>query len=128
MSLTTLLQPTAGKSRVQNAVARLQEAMNELYLEQSERAERQKNFQVKPLSEREKVAIDKAKVRAIKQQHMLSVDRKWFWSFTAEMVDMLRDMAADLRKRGERGQANAIEARVDAVCLELEKIQQRSAP
>jgi hypothetical protein len=65
-------------------------------------------------------APDQARAHAVRRS-------RWFWDFANEMVDTLRAVAADAKKRGASGDARAIEARVDAFCEQLEKVQQKDA-
>jgi hypothetical protein len=127
MSVTPLLQPSAGRSRVQAAVELINQGLRQLHAEQREREERARSFKVAPYSEREQALINKAEARRIKQQHMISVDRKWFWDFCAAALDIAREAAAEARKRGEQGRADSIEGRIDAACERLDKLQQREA-
>jgi len=39
----------------------------------------------------------------------------------------MRDLAAEARKQGQRGQADALDARIDEAARELERIQKRAA-
>ena len=69
----------------------------------------------------------KAKARAATANLRIEVDRRWFWNFTGELVDLLRQVAADARRRGETVDANAIEARIDDAVEQLERVQKREA-
>jgi hypothetical protein len=132
MTLATLhrsvsVPPSPGQSRVQEAARLLQAALLELRREERERAERQKNFKVRPYSEREQALINKAEARRIKQAHLLSVSRAWFWDFCGQMLDIAREAAAEARKRGEQSRAASIDARIDAACERVDRLQQREA-
>jgi hypothetical protein len=127
MTVTPLLQPSAGRSRVQAAAELIQQGLRQLWAEERERAERQRSFRVAPFSEREQALINKAEARRIKQQHMISVDRAWFWNFSAEALDALRELAAEAKKHGQQMRADSIESRVDAACQQLDRLQQREA-
>jgi hypothetical protein len=127
MTVTPLLQPSAGRSRVDTAVELMNQAQRLLWAEQREREKRRREFKVAPYSEREQALINKAEARRIKQQHMISVDRAWFWNFSAEALDALRELAAEAKKHGQQMRADSIESRVDAACQQLDRLQQREA-
>jgi hypothetical protein len=57
----------------------------------------------------------------------VEVDAKFFWDFTATALVSMRDLAAEARKQGQRGQADALDARIDEAARELERIQKRAA-
>jgi hypothetical protein len=126
LAATPLLQPSAGRSRVETAAELIQQGLRQLWAEQREREKRQREFKVE-YDERTKAAIAKAQLRVLKQQHMLSVDRRWFWNFTNEMLELLRQVAADARRRGEAADANIIERVINDACEQLERIQRKDA-
>jgi hypothetical protein len=127
LATTPLLQPSAGRSRVETAVELMNQAQRLLRAEELERAERQRNFKVTPFDEREKAAIRKAELRRIKQEHMLSVDRRWFWDFANDALDTMREASSEAKRKGEQMRAQAIDARIDAACVQLEAVQKRAA-
>jgi hypothetical protein len=127
LATTPLLQPSAGRSRAETAVELMNQAQRLLRAEELERAERQRNFKVTPFDEREKAAIRKAELRRIKQEHMLSVDRRWFWDFANDALDTMREASSEAKRKGEQMRAQAIDARIDAACVQLEAVQKRAA-
>jgi hypothetical protein len=127
MTVTPLLQPSAGRSRVQAAAELIQQGLRQLWAEERERAERQRSFRVAPFSEREQALINKAELRRIKQQHLISIDRRWFWSLVSEVQDEWREQADQAQKRGEASRVGQLADRLDRLAGELEKIQEREA-
>jgi hypothetical protein len=107
------VKPSAGRSRVQTAAELIQQGLRQLWAEERERADRQRSFRVAPFSEREQAAIRQAELRRIKQEHLMSVNRARFWSFSVEALDAMR--------------AQGIEARVDEICGRLDQLQKREA-
>jgi hypothetical protein len=126
MTLATIsrapLPRSPGRLKVAEAARLLQQALDALYEEDRARAEARARRD-EEMDARAKTHVDRARVRALKQQHMLSVDRKWFWDSHNETLDLLRAIAADARKRGEQGDARMIERHIGDMCAELEKIQ-----
>jgi hypothetical protein len=64
-----------------------------------------------------------AQARVSTRNLRIEVDRKWFWSFTGETLDLLRACAADAKKRGATSDAHMIERHVSDMCDQLEAIQ-----
>jgi hypothetical protein len=58
---------------------------------------------------------------------MLSVDRKFFWSFANDALDTMREASSEAKRKGEQMRAQGIDARIDAACVELERVQKREA-
>jgi hypothetical protein len=115
--------PSPGQSRVQEAARLLQAALSELRKEEREREERRRAWKPRAFSDREQEAIRKAELRAIKEQHLIKLNRTWFWSFANGMIDTLQQVAADAKKRGATADARTIGRVIDEVCGQLEKIQ-----
>jgi hypothetical protein len=121
------VKPSAGRSRVQTAAELIQQGLRQLWAEERERADRQRSFRVAPFSEREQAAIRQAELRRIKQEHLMSVNRARFWSFSVEALDAMRELAAEAKKHGQQMRAQGIEARVDEICGRLDQLQKREA-
>jgi hypothetical protein len=58
---------------------------------------------------------------------MLSVDRRWFWDFANDALDTMREASSEAKRKGEQMRAQAIDARIDAACVQLEAVQKRAA-
>jgi hypothetical protein len=113
-----------GRARVDAAVYALQQALNQMFNEESEKeAERQRARQEGAAKTERRVRLAQARLAARAQ--WVEVPAKFFWSFANESLDSMRDLAREARKQGQRREADALNARIDAACTELERIQQR---
>jgi hypothetical protein len=115
-----------GRQKAREAARLLQQALDALYEEDRARAEARARRDAE-VDAKAKTHVDRARLRALKQQHMLSVDRKWFWDSHNETLDLLRAIAADAQKRGETSDARMVERHIDGMCTALEKIQAKEA-
>jgi hypothetical protein len=125
LSTTPLLQPSAGRSRVQTAVDLIDQGLRQLWAEERERAERQRNFKVKPFTEHEADRIRKAQAQAIIREHQVHVNKDWFFAFVDDALDALGVQAKAARADGKRAFADQIEDRAAILAAECEKIRQR---
>jgi hypothetical protein len=127
MTLAVLAPPDTGQSRITAAEELLRQAMVLLHREQRDREKRQRQFTIRPFDEREKAAMRRAELQRIKQEHMISVDRRWFWDFANAALDEMRSASHEAKKHGEQMRAQGIDATVDMLCEQLDLIQQRQA-
>ena len=125
LSTTPLLQPSAGRSRVQVAAELLDQALRQLWADAREREERQRNFKVREFDERQRKVIAKAQAQAIIREHQVHVNRDWFFAFAQDAVDALGAQAKAARADGKRAFADQIEDRAATLAAECEKIRQR---
>jgi hypothetical protein len=122
--LTPPLPQSAARRKVAEAARLLQEGLNALYQEEREKADARARANAETDAKAKRL-VALAQARQATRGLRLEVDKKWFWSFNNEMLDLLRQVAADAKSRGEHADARAIEAHIDAACEQLEKIQKR---
>ena len=131
MTLATLprstpLRPSPGRAKVAAAAAALQQAIDDLYREDREReAERERNRQRNAAETERLVRLGKARLATRKLK--VEVPAKFFWDFAAEALDAMRELAREAKQHGQQMRAQGIEARIDAMCGELDRIQKREA-
>jgi hypothetical protein len=131
MTLATLprslvIPRSPARSRVAAAAAELQRAIDQLFEEAKEQA-RERARRDAENEAKAQAHVANAKARAATANLRIEVDRKWFWSFCNEMLDTLRAVSADAKRRGEQGDARMIERVIDDACTQLEKIQAKEA-
>jgi hypothetical protein len=124
--LTPPLPQSAGRRKVAAAARLLQEALDQLYREDREKADaRERAWRETEAKAKRVVAL--AQARQATRGLRIEVDRKWFWSFNNETLDLLRAVADDAQKRGETSDARMIERHIDGMCTALEKLQAKEA-
>jgi hypothetical protein len=120
------LPVSPGRRKVREAARLLQEGLNALYEEDRakadarERAWRETEAKV---ARRLKLAEAKRATRDLR----VEVPAKWFWDFANGALDSMRDLAAEAKRQGQNGPANALEDRIDAAVKTLDEIQKRAA-
>jgi hypothetical protein len=120
------LPRSEGRARVSAAVAKLQDALGQLYAEEARKeAAREQTRQDGEAKARRRLHL--AQARQATRAQRVEVSTKFFWDFASEGLDAMRELAAAAKKRGERGHADAIERRVDEICTELERVQTQEA-
>jgi hypothetical protein len=117
---------SAGRKRVQEAAAALQEAIDAMFAEDKAKAlarerERQEG------DERAKRAALKAQARQATRSMRIEVPRAWFWDFSASALEAMKDLVREARKQGQRGPADALQVRIDEAHKMLDRIQTREA-
>jgi hypothetical protein len=124
-TVTPLLIPLSpGRRRVQEAVANLQAAFEEMLREDRERARQREQARQDNAAETER-RTRLAAARVATRHLRIEVDRKWFWDFTATALDAMQDLAREARKQGQKTEAAALQARLDTTVQALEKLQAR---
>jgi hypothetical protein len=66
-----------------------------------------------------------AEARQATRGMRVEVDRKWFWDFANDALDTMREASGEAKKRNEQMRAQGIDARIDAACVQLDRIQKR---
>jgi len=131
MTLATLsrsppFRPSPARARVAQAAAQLQAAIDALYEEDKARARERERARQESDAKAKRLTL-MAEAREATRGLRVEVPTKFFWDFSAEALDAMRELAAAARRNGEQMRAQAIEARVDGFCGELDKIQRREA-
>jgi hypothetical protein len=121
-----VIAPSPARKRVAAAAAELQRAVDQLFEEAKDQA-RERARRAEESDAKARAHIARAKARAATRGYRLEVDRKWFWSFNNETMDLLRAVAADAKKRGETSDARMVERHIDSMCDQLEAIQKKEA-
>jgi hypothetical protein len=93
-----LAPPDTGQSRITATEELLRQAMVLLHREQRDREKRQREFAVRPFDEREKAVIRRAELQRIREQHLIKLNRSWFWDTMNATLDDLRSAATAVRK------------------------------
>jgi hypothetical protein len=114
------------RERVAAAATELQRAVDDLYAEaRKQAAERARRDE--EMDRKAQARLHLAAARLATKELRVEVPTKFFWDFCAEGLDALRELAAEARQRGQQMRAQGIDARVDGICAELERIQKRAA-
>jgi len=117
---------SAGRAKVAAAAKLLQEGIDALYQEERTKADdRERAWRETKAKAQRRVQL--AQARLATKETRIEVDKRWFWTFTNEMLDTLRAVAADAKKRGQQGDARTIERVIDDACEQLERIQKKEA-
>jgi hypothetical protein len=117
---------SSARARIADAAAELRRGIADLEREDRERAaQRERAWQETKAKAERRVQL--AAARQATASMRIEVDRKWFWSFNNETLDLLRAIAADAQKRGEMSDARMIEAHINSMCDQLEAIQKKEA-
>ena len=124
--LTPPLPQSTGRRKVADAARLLQEGLNALYEEERAKADARARANAES-DARAKRHTALAQTRAATRGLRIEIDRKFFWSFCNEALDLLRAVAANARKRGAQADARAIERHIDDMCDQLERVQKREA-
>jgi hypothetical protein len=122
------LRRSPGRAKVMSAVQQLQDSVSLLHAclraEQArERREAVRRRTDADLECRNKERSAAAAARIAMREQMVSVDRKWFWSFMNELLDEWRAASSEARTNRDQAGADQIDRRVDALCAQLEKVQ-----
>jgi hypothetical protein len=136
MSLTTLSRTAApeplrlpvspGRRKLAEAARLLQQGLTELYQEERTKADaRESAWRETEAKAQRRVQL--AAARQATANLRIEVDRKWFWSFNNETLDLLRAVAADAKKRGETSDGQMVERHIDGMVEQLERIQKKEA-
>ena len=132
MSLATITRAplivprSPARSRVLAAANELQRAVDQLF-EEAKAEAREKAKRDEENDRKAEAHVARARARLATREYRVEVPARWFWSFTADAIDAMRDLAAEARKQGQNGPANALDARIEAACAELERIQKGAA-
>jgi hypothetical protein len=133
MTLATLSRSTVEPLRRSPARARLDDAMAELRravaamdTEDRERAAKRDRARQENAAKTERL-VRLVQARLATKNLRIEIDRKLFWSLTGELIETLRQCAADAKRRGETGDVRVIERVIDDACTQLEKIQAKEA-
>jgi Asp-tRNA(Asn)/Glu-tRNA(Gln) amidotransferase A subunit family amidase len=133
MTLATLprssslpMSPSQARARVAAAASALQRTIDDLYAaDKAQAAQRERDRAESDTKAKRLVSL--AQARQATRELRVEVPAKWFWNFSAEALDAFRELAKEAKQQGQRGLADSIERRVDAICTELERIQKRTA-
>jgi hypothetical protein len=124
MTLTTLyraptprLSPHAARDKVTEAAARLQAAIDALWLAEQDEATRAAKIAIVEAQARTKIR----EAERARRPHALTMDRRWI----GEFADAMNAIAFDARKDGDTAQAQAIGRLVDMLGAEVERIERR---
>jgi hypothetical protein len=133
MTLTTARSTTVtpfrvpvspGRAKVAAAAAALQQAIDEMFAEDKAKARARERVRQENAAKTER-RVRLAQTRLAARAQWVEAPAKWFWSFANESLDSMRDLAAEAKRQGQRREAAALESRIDVICGELERIQQR---
>ena len=125
--LETISVQSPGRPRVEAAVELLQQEIARLRVlqradDRRQAARRSANADI----DRKTAELSRqAEARVAARQQMLSVDRKWFWSFANAVMDGWRDERTDASRRGLQSRVGQIDSLIDALARDLTKIQER---
>ena len=123
---STSLRPSPGRAKVAAAASALQQAINDLYAEDRERAAQRERNRLRNAAETERL-VRLGQARLATRKLRVEVPAKFFWDFSAEALDALRELASEAKQHGQQMRAQAIESRIDAACEQLDRIQKREA-
>src|ERR1700722_13614918 len=95
---------SSARARLVDAATELRRAIADLEREDRERAaERERAWRETEAKAQRRVQL--AAARQATRNLRIEVDRKCFWNFNNETLDLLRAVAADAQKRGEMSDA-----------------------
>jgi hypothetical protein len=117
---------SSARARLADAATELRRAVADLECEDREQAaERERSWQETKakVERRARLAAARQATRGLR----IEVDRKWFWNFNNETIELLHTIAADAKKRGETNNAQMVERHIDGMVEQLERIQKKEA-
>jgi hypothetical protein len=125
--LETISVQSPGRARVEAAVELLQQEIARLRVLQraDDRRQAARRSANADIDRRTAELSRQAEARVAARQQMLSVDRKWFWSFANAVMDGWRDERTDASRRGLQSRVGQIDSLIDALARDLTKIQER---
>jgi hypothetical protein len=119
------LPVSPGRRRVNEAVGRLQDALGQLFAEEAAREAERERARLEGEAKAQR-RLHLAQARQATRAMRIEVDARWFWDFANGALDSMRDLAAEAKRQGQNGPANALEARIDAAVKTLDEIQKRA--
>ena len=123
---STSLPPSPARAKVAAAAAQLQRAIDQLYAEDRERDAQRERARAES-DRKAKRFVLMAEARRATRELRVEVPAKFFWDFAAEALDALHELAREAKQHGQQMRAQAIESRIDAACVQLDRIQKREA-